>query len=159
MKKTILILSLATLLSACGKKESTEAVTEIKGSDPLTVADIDSFVGVYDLVRMDSEDCAASLQIIKLCGGVQVRNNHSASLSFCNVNKGAIITGDNRSSKNVTLEANVVKLVSLVFDERSTPPGKVKQKTTDSLTLEAGGVLRKFSDSKALQSLCFYQKR
>ncbi|MBC7714019.1 MAG: hypothetical protein H7177_11815 [Rhizobacter sp.] len=149
-------MSLAAILSACGKKESAATATEIKGSDPLTVTSVDSFVGDYDLVRMDTDDCGASLQIVKLCDGVQVRNNHSASESFCNINKGEIVTGDNRSSKNVTLDGNVIKSVSLIFDERSVPPGKVKQTVISLLTLGADGSLRKFTDGK---SSCFYQKR
>ena len=159
MKKTILVMCLALVLSACGKKDGVAPVTEIKGVDPITVMSAESFVGEYDLINMDSEDCGASLQIIKLCEGVQVRNNHSASESFCNINKGEIKTGDNRSSKNVTLEGNVIKLVALIFDERSTPPGKVKQTTVSILTLEADGTLRRLKDSTAGQSSCLYQKR
>ncbi|MBC7428174.1 MAG: hypothetical protein H7336_06155 [Bacteriovorax sp.] len=159
MKKIILFMTLVTILSACGKKESTVAPAELKGSDPLTVTGVESFVGDYDLIRMDTEDCGAGLQIIKLCEGVQVRNNHSAAESFCNINKGEIKTGDNRSSKNVTFEGNVIKSVALIFDERSTPPGKVKQTLISILTLEADGTLRKLSDSKAGQSSCVYQKR
>lgn len=164
MKTIILIMSLVTILSACGKKEGVAVLTEIKGSDPLneeiggsteSTIKVDNFIGVYDLVGIDEGDCGASLQIINLCGGVQVRNNHFATESFCNINKGEVITGDNRSSKNVTMEANVIKSVSLLFDERSTPPGRVKQTLISILTLEADGTLRKLKQT----SSCLYQKR
>lgn len=150
-------MSLGIVLCACGKKEIAQPVQEIKGNDPLTEFNIDSFVGNFDLINTESGDCAASMQIIKVCEGVQARNNHLASQSFCNINKGEISTGDKRSSTTVTLEANVIKSVSLIFDERSTPPGRVKQVVTNSLTFEEGGNLRKISESK--QSNCLYQKR
>ena len=150
-------MSFAFLLTACGKKESSPSSPEVKGNDPLTVFNIDSFVGNYDLINADSGDCAASMQIIKVCDGVQTRNNHLASQSFCNINKGEITTADNRTSTTVTMETNIIKSVQLIHDERSSPPGNVKQTVTNTLTIESDSNLRVVSDSK--QNNCLYQKR
>ena len=158
MNKIILFMSLAIVLSACGKKDSSQALQqEVKVNDPLTVFNIDSFVGNYDLINTERGDCAASMQIIKLCEGVQARNNHLASQAFCNINKGELSTADNRSSTTVTLEANVIKSIQSIYDERSTPPGNVKQVITNTLTIEGDGNLRSLSDSK--QNNCLYLKR
>lgn len=152
-------MSLITLLTSCGKKESAVAVQEIQGSDPITSTDVNTFVGVYDLIRMDTENCGASIQIIKLCEGLQLRSNNLGPEQFCNINKGEIRTGDNRSSTIVTLEANVLKSVVSIFDERSTPPGSVKLMFTNTLTLDGAGNLLKVSDLKSRKSRCLYQKR
>ena len=158
MNKIILIMSFAILLSACGKKDNSQALQqEIKGNDPLTVFTIDNFIGDYDLINTESGECAASMQIIKLCDGVQARNDHLASQSFCNINKGEITTADNRTSTTVTMETNIIKSVQLIHDERSSPPGNVKQTVTNTLTIESDSNLRVLSDSK--QNNCLYQKR
>jgi len=158
MQKIIMIMGFGVMLAACGKNnENAQPVQEINGSDPLTTFNIDSFVGNFDLVNAENGDCAASMQIIKICEGGQARNNHLASQSFCNVNKGEVRSGDKRSSTTVTLDGKVIKSVALIFDERSVPPGRVKQVVTNTLTLEDDVHLRKVSDSK--QSNCLYQKR
>lgn len=163
MIKPILIICSSLILSACGSKGGSPAVVSVtrpvESSEAVTVLSIDSFIGNYDLIEMGEGDCGASLQIIKLCEGVQVRNNHSASESFCNINKGEIKTGDNRSSKNVTFESNAIKSVALLFDERSIPAGQVKKTTIKILTLENGGILRKLSKSDTEDNSCIYQKR
>ena len=163
MKKVILIMSLLILASSCGKKENTAAVSEATGISPIDVTivslSLDSLEGVYDLISTDAEDCGASIQIIKRCEGVQVRNNNLRNESYCNVNKGEIKTGDNRSSTTVSLESNLLKSVVLIFDERSTPPGKVKQVLTSSLSMDENGNLLKIAESQAGKSKCLYQKR
>lgn len=159
MKNTIMVLSLVTLISSCGKDNSTGSVTEVEGRDPISTRDIDSFVGVYDLFRNDTDDCGGSLQIVKVCDGVQARSSSLVNQSFCNVNKGEIKTGDNRSSTTVTFEENTLTSISKIFDERSTPPGEVKQIISHSLSFDNEGNLLKRSESKNGQSSCLYQKR
>ncbi|MBY0412543.1 MAG: hypothetical protein K2Q18_00185 [Bdellovibrionales bacterium] len=157
MKNTILILSLVAMLSGCGKSEN--SVTEVRGGESLSTFDLDSLVGSYDILRTDSDDCSASLRIVKVCDGIQVRGSNSINQSFCNINKGEIKTGDNRGATTVTLETNVLKSVSLLFDERSTPPGNVKQVSTNILTLDSEGNLLKLAELKTGKSSCLYQKR
>ena len=166
MKTIILILSLITLLSACGKKDNTPApaaapgTTEVvKAIEPVKVVEAETFEGVYDLVEMETGDCDASIQLIKRCEGLQLQGNNFKHEEFCNINKGVLKTGDNRSSTNVTLEGNVLKSVVLIFDERLTPPENVKNTFTNTLTLEANGKLQKLSDLKSRKSSCHYQKR
>ncbi len=152
-----MIMSLGIVLSACGKNESSQASQEIKGNDPLSEFSIESFTGNFDLISTESGECAASMQIIKVCEGVQARNNHLASHSFCHINKGELVSGDKRSATTVTFEARAIKSTSLIFDGRSSPPGRVKQVVTNTLSFEKDGNLRFASDSK--QSICLYQKR
>jgi hypothetical protein len=159
MKKIILILSLVLLLSACGKKDNAENLSEVKGDNPISIGDVDSFIGAYDLIRMDTEDCGASLQIIKVCDGLQVRSNNLGNQSFCNINKGEIRTADNRSSTTNTYEDNILKSEIFIFDERSTPPGGVKEIFTNTLSIDANGNLLKLADLKTGKSSCLYQKR
>lgn len=159
MNKLILIMSFAALLSACGKKDGGRAVTEVNGNDPISARDIDSFVGVYDLLTSNNEVCGASIQIVKVCDGVQVRSNTLENKSYCNINKGEIRTGDNRSSTNVTFENNILKSVSLIFNERSTPPGDVKEIITNKLSTDENGNLVKELESPKGLSSCVYEKR
>lgn len=158
MKKIIMILSLVTIISSCGKDEGAKSPAEVDGRDPILTGDIDSFVGSYDLVQADSEDCGVSVQIIRACDGIQIRSTQSGNKSFCNVNKGEIITGDKRSSSNVTFEENVVKSVANIFDERSIPAGQIKEVITHTLSINAEGELLKQLESKAGISSCLYQK-
>jgi hypothetical protein len=160
MNKIILSLSLITLLSACGKKESAPVPEVVTGKDPLTtIIDIDSLVGTYDLIREDAGECGTSIQLNKRCEGIQLIDRETGNESFCNINLGEITTGDNRSSTNVTLEENVLKSVVLIFDERSTPPRNVKEIFTNSITLDEDGNIFKVSDLRNKKSSCLYQKR
>ena len=159
MKNIIMILGLTAILSACGSKGDSGSVSEVEGRDPITVADIESFVGIYDLVQADTDDCAASLQITRVCDGIQIRSNTSVKQSFCNVNKGEIKTGDNRSSTTVTLEENVLKSIATIFDERSVPAGSIKDVYTNVLTLVSNDQLLKEADVKTGKSRCLYEKR
>lgn len=167
MKRIILILSLITLLSACGKKANTPAAAAASGTtevvvkavEPVKVVEPETFEGVYDLVEIETGDCDASIQLIKRCEGLQLQGNNFKHEEFCNINKGELKTGDNRSSTNVTLEGNVLKSVVLIFDERLTAPDNVKNTYTNTLTLEFSGKLQKLSDLKSRKSNCHYQKR
>ena len=160
MKKMIMILSFVTLVSSCGKSNDSVVSGQVTGNGTLTTnGTIDSFEGVYDLIRMDTEDCEGSIELIKKCEGLQLRHNRLETENFCNINKGELKTGDNRSSTKVTLLDNVLKSVVLIFDERSIPAGKVKSTFTNTLTLDSEGNLLKVSDLKNRKSRCLYQKR
>lgn len=160
MNKIILSLGLLTLLLACGKKDNAPDAEVVTGKDPLTtIIDIDSLVGAYDLIRTDAGECGTSIQLNKRCEGIQLIDRETGNESFCNVNLGEITSGDNRSSATVTLEANVLKSIVLIFDERSTPPGSVKEIFTNSITLDEDGNIFKVSDLRNKKSSCLYQKR
>lgn len=163
MKKLFIVISLLSLVSSCGSKKTAEAAKEVKGTEPIVVTDeiltLEALEGEYDLLRADTENCGAAITIIKRCEGVQVRNSNFRHESYCNVNRGEIKTGDNRSSTTVTLEAKKLKTVSLIFDERSTPPGKVKQTFESSLSFDENGDLLKVADLSAGKTICLYKKR
>lgn len=162
MMKLILVLSVLALVSGCGSKGESSASQEVKGTDPITAGDgnitLGSLVGNYDLLRADTDNCGESIQIVERCEGVQVKNTNFRNESYCNVNKGEIRTGDNRSSITVSLSDKVLLSVAKIFDERAYPPGNVKQTFTSSISLDENGNLFKVAENAAGKTICLYQK-
>jgi hypothetical protein len=169
MKKIILLLSLIALAS-CGKtnKVNTGATTSTSGTSTYSVptnAAITDFEGTYDIIRMQSNDCGASIQLVRDCDGLKLlSNNNMGAEEFCNINRGERRNQrDNFLSTTVTLEGNVLRAVTTL---RSMPGPGERQDPRDSqvnftntLTLNSDGTLTKISHLKSRESRCLYQKR
>jgi hypothetical protein len=87
MKTLLIVLSLMTVATACGKSSnkvsSSAEGNNIGISNPITAV---NFVGVYDLVRSDTPDCGASVRIVSECGGYRLHSNHTMRPEeFCNI--------------------------------------------------------------------------
>jgi hypothetical protein len=159
MKTLLIVLSLMTVATACGKSSnkvsSSAEGNNIGISNPITAV---NFVGVYDLVRSDTPDCGASVRIVSECGGYRLHSNHTMRPEeFCNItnaphqnNPGNISPPPDRDGKVVVLEGNQLKSIHRVG------PNRV---FTSTLTLNANGVLVKVSDLKSRQSRCVFETR
>jgi hypothetical protein len=99
MKKTLLLVILAFLIS-CGKSPNqvSSATSDTSGNNTI-VASAVSFEGVYDLREANSQDCGASIRIVKECNGYKLLSNNLGPEEFCNVNKGEF-RGDNGTDRN-----------------------------------------------------------
>lgn len=166
MKNVFLLLSLVTVLASCGKdnKVSTEQLYgsgtgASSGTNGLEVGNINgvNFEGNYDVVRMDSPECGASIRIERVCNGYRLlSNNTDAAQDFCNVNRGeSKLVRPDRNPPNpdgsvvVTQSANQLKAVV-----------RVNQRTyTNVLTLENNGILVQDSNFKTRNGHCVFQKR
>ena len=171
MKKIILLLSLIALAS-CGKNNKVNSATPTSGTSAYstTSAAITDFEGSYDLIRMQTQDCGASIQLVRDCDGLKLlSNNNMGAEEFCNINRGDRRNQrDNSVSTIVTLEGNVLKAVTTLRDDGRNSnrgpgmPGQIgdSQVTfTNTLTLNGDGTLTKISHLKSRESRCLYQKR
>ena len=157
MKKNIYSLVVVTfiLMVSYGKTNTINTNATVNGVNGIntntTLTALSSFEGNYDLIRMGSNDCGASIQLIRDCNGLMLlSNNHMGAEEFCNINR-----GQNRNSAIVTLEGNVIKSV-VSMGER---PGQFQVSYTNTLTLNSDGTLVKISNLKSRESRCLYQKR
>lgn len=146
MKILILIL-LAMLAASCGKtnKVNTNANAESETINTVS-ANLAQFEGNYDLIRMRSDDCGASIQIVRECNGLMLLSNHLGPEEFCNINQGTF------KNKTVTLRGNELKSVMTVSEN-----SRINFNST--LTLTSDGTLAKISNLKGRQSRCLYLKR
>lgn len=150
MKKSLLCLQtflVMLIIASCGKsnKVNSGTVAEIKSTNTIT-SDFSHFVGNYDLIRMNSEDCGASIQLVRECNGLKLLSNHLGPEEFCNINKGRI------KNTTVTLVSNVLKSEVVVSDRE-------RMNFTNTLTFNDDGTLSKISNLKSRMSRCLYQKR
>lgn len=147
MKKLALLFCMIALFTACGKNNS--VISGVSGTSVLTASNTNSalnnFEGVYDLIAMRTEDCAASIQLVRECNGLKLLSNHLGPEEFCNINRGEM-----RNATNVTLEGNVLKSVVRVAPQLI---------FTNTLTLNSDGTMTKISNLKSRESRCLYQKR
>jgi hypothetical protein len=99
MKKTLFLMTLAFLMS-CGKSPNqvSSAPSETSGNNTIETTAV-SFEGVYDLREANSQDCGASIRIVKECNGYKLLSNNLGPEEFCNVNKGEF-RGDNGTDRN-----------------------------------------------------------
>lgn len=167
MKKIILILCALAFIVSCGSKEnkvnSTPSTTS--GSEGLEFAAITTFIGEYDIIRKDSQDCSNTIRIVSDCMGLKILSNgFNPAEEFCNINRGIqrfSHEGDNRTppnpdrvsngeTRNVTLTGNVLS-AELRLNERVS--------FTNTLTMNNNGILVKISNLKSRTSRCIYQKR
>lgn len=146
MKISNLIL-IAALIVACGKtnKVDTNQKKEVNNINTIS-ANFSQFEGNYDLVRMRSEDCGASIQIVRQCNGLVLLSNHLGPEEFCNINQGTL------KNRTVTLRGNELKSVTSVSEND-------RISFTSTLTLNGNGTLAKISNLKSRQSHCLYLKR
>lgn len=161
MKNSILVLLLvAVAFSSCGKSNKINT-NETSGTNGLTTTyanALTSFEGNYDLIRMGSDDCGASIQIVRDCDGLKLLSNHLGPEEFCNINKGEM------RSTIVTLQGNELKSVVNVVgngrDERNDPRNPQNRMSfTNTLTLNNDRTLVKISNLKSRMSRCVYLKR
>lgn len=162
MKNLLLVLSVVAVVSSCGKQNNVNS-GDTAGNNGLVASNVVNFEGNYDIVKMSSYDCGASLTIVKECNGYIVRNNVSRNAEdFCNVNKGEQRLGSNDRNPPppdrippspdgvvVTQQANELKSVVRVGN----------MAFTNTLTLESNGQLRKISNLKSRNIQCIFQKR
>lgn len=148
MKKTTLFLILLSTLVSCGKanKVNTGETNVASGVHSYTNG-INQFEGNYDLIKMGSDDCGASIRIVKDCEGLMVlSNNHDRPEEFCHINKGKF------KSTTVTLTGNELKAMTEVSAEKAII-------FTNTLTLNSDNTLYKISNLKSRKSRCVYLKR
>lgn len=139
--------------SCGGSKNNVNSGGLVSGSNGVnttTPLPLVNFEGVYDIMRMDSADCGASVRITRECAGYKLSSNHSRmDEDFCNLNRNA----DSRSDRNaviVTQEGNVLRSIVKIGPN---------QEFINMLTLQDNGVLVKASNFKGRTSRCIYQKR
>ena len=148
MKKLIIGTLAILILASCGKSNqvNTGKTPEIKGTSPYT-NDFSKFEGNYDLITRGSDDCGASIQIVKDCEGLKLlSNNHLGAEEFCHINQGQI------KDHIVTLEGNELKSVVTVSNN-------ARISFTNTLTLNNDGTMSKISNLKSRASRCLYLKR
>lgn len=174
MKVLILISLVSLMASSCGKSKNnvnSGTVATTSGSSTIQPAALVDFEGVYDLVRMDSEDCGASIRIVNQCNGYMLLSNNLGPEEFCNINKGEFALGNDNNDRNpplpdrnppnpdrnpppqkalVTQEGNLLKSIITLSPAVS---------FTNTLSLNEDGRLIKVSNLKSRQSRCIYQKR
>jgi hypothetical protein len=120
---------------------------------------------------MKSNDCDASIQIIKDCDGFKLLSNYLKPEEFCNINRGEI------NSKSVTLHGNELKsIIYFINNPRSERDARHPRDTnndrrhdlripqnnvnlTSSLLLNADGTLIKTSNLNNKMSHCVYLRR
>jgi hypothetical protein len=159
MKNSILIPFLIMAISSCGNSNKINSRETSGTSGYNTYTDsLSSFEGNYDLIRMESDDCGASIQIVRDCDGLKLLSNHLGPEEFCNINKGEI------RSTIVTLRGNELKSVVNVNDNdrnrRNDPRNPSNGLSfTNTLTLNSDKTLVKISNLKSRMSRCVYLKR
>jgi hypothetical protein len=163
MKKNILAFSALAMLTfiavSCGKTNTVGApATEVNHLSADTInSEITNFEGTYDLIRMRTEDCGASIRLVRECSGLRLLSNNMGPEEFCNINKGeSRSTRENSSTINTTLIGNVLKSVVTLNDGTRT---NNRVQFTNTLTLGSNGSLEKISNLKSRSSVCLYQKR
>lgn len=162
MKNSILALLLTMTFFSCGKsnKINSNQTSNVSGFNTYSDA-LASFEGNYDLIKMESDNCGASIQIVRDCDGLKLLSNHLGPEEFCNINKGEI------KSTIVTLQGNELKsVVSVVNDGRDGRDGRNDPRNpqnrisfTNTLTLNSDKTLIKISNFKSRISRCVYLKR
>ena len=184
MKHIALTFSLLVVLASCGKDNKVSSSTQEQNAVITPISNLVNFEGVYDLVRMESNDCGASIRIVQDCNGYQLISNHSMEIEeFCNVNKGEFRTNiryskesardrDSRDSRDTRYPSN---------PDRNPPNPDSNENTTvvtqegnqiravlrlspsiaftNTLTLTNDGILTKNSQLKSRTSRCIYQRR
>ncbi len=192
--KTLFFISLLSLLiTSCGKsKNAVNSGSTTSGTGTTTAiekAPMADFEGVYDLIRMDSEDCGANIRIVNQCNGYMLLSNHLGPEEFCNVNKGEyVFNSDNNDRNPPNPDRNPPNPDrnppnpdrNPPNPDRNPPPTTRVQKAvvtqegnllrsvitlsqnvsfTNTLTLNNDGTLIKVSNLKSRNSRCVYQKR
>jgi hypothetical protein len=162
MKNSVLILLITIVFSSCGKSNNINS-TETSGTSGFNTYSnaLANFEGNYDLISMGSDDCGASIQIIRDCDGLKLLSNHLGPEEFCNINKGEM------RSTIVTLQANELKSVVNVDandrdnrNQRNDPRNPQNRvRFTNTLTLYKDRTLVKISNLKSRTSRCVYLKR
>ena len=140
---TVLLLSIVS----CGKTNHIggDVASGTTGLSPMTT-DYSKLEGNYDLIKMRSADCGASIHIKRECNGLILISNHLGPEEFCNINRGE------EKNKTVTFNGNELKSV-VRFSENA------RLNFTSTLTLSNDGTLTKISNLKSRTSQCFYLKR
>jgi hypothetical protein len=147
--------------TSCGKSNKVNTNAEISATSGLNLYStaLTNFEGNYDLIKMGSEDCGASVRIVRDCEGLKLLSNHLGPEEFCNINKGEI------KSTTVTLQGNELKSVLNVFDNDQSD-GRIDPRNsqnrisfTNTLTLNSDRTLVKISHLKSRTSRCVYLKR
>ena len=168
MKIFITSFLFSALLISCGKSNQVSSNNSVTGNNSVLV-ESSNFIGVYDLVKMESDDCGASVRIVAECNGIKLLSNNLGPEEFCNINQGEIISsndprdGRNKTSTLVTQEGNQLKSVIKILDNGRNEPGRtggMQLTFTNTLTLSNdGSTLSKISHLKSRESRCLYQKR
>ena len=145
------------IFTSCGKSNLLDS-RETSGFNTYGNA-LASFEGNYDLVKMGSNDCGSSIQIVRECDGLMLLSNHLGPEEFCNINKGE------KKSINVTLVGNQLKSEMNVTDnrngrDRENAPSNPEKRMSfiNTLTLN-DKILIKISNFKSRMSFCEYLKR
>ena len=156
MRKLMIAASLMTILVSCGNSNKlSSAPATTSGTSPIVTADV-NFEGSYDIIRMETNDCGASIQITQECGGYRLHSNINPRIEeFCNINRnlpGSVTPPPDRDGKvSVTQEGNQLKAVVRI--------GR-NQEITNTLTLNNNGILVKSLDfPNNRRSRCIFQKR
>ena len=174
--KTLFFISLISLaVSSCGNSKNnvnSGSTTATSGSSTIEPAPLVDFEGVYDLVKMDSDDCGASVRMVNQCNGYKLLSNHLGPEDFCNINKGEFSLNNDGSDRNPPLPDRnppnpdrnpPVSQKMVVTQEGNTLKSTVSLGQniffTNTLTLQSDGVLIKISNLKSRTSRCIYQKR
>lgn len=190
--KTLFFIALISLtVSACGKSDNkVNSGNNAGGTTAIEApaAKLVDFEGVYDLIRMDSADCGASIRIVNQCNGYMLLSNHLGPEEFCNINKGEFAFSDNNDRNPPNPDRNPPNPDrnppnpdrNPPNPDRNPPPTARGQKAvvtqegnllrsvitlspnvafTNTLTLNNDGTLIKVSNLKSRTSRCIYQKR
>ena len=156
MKQLILLFILSIILSSCGKTNQVSSSANTYGNSPLQT-NPSNFIGVYDLIRMESDNCGVSIRIVGECNGVRILSNNSGPEDFCNINQGEIISRD-RTSTTVTQDGNRLQSIVRIFNDG--PMNGSQITFSNMLLLNSNGTeLTKLSTFKSRITRCIYQKR
>jgi hypothetical protein len=159
MKKLIILFIFSVLLISCGKSNQVATGNNsVTGNNSIEVSS-SNFIGIYDLVRMESDDCGASIRIVADCNGVKLLSNNLGPEEFCNINLGESIIR-NRTSTTVTQQGNQLQSIVRILEDGRNSPGRPQITFSNTLTLsDDGNTLAKISNLKSRVSRCLYQKR
>ena len=156
MKQLILLFILSIILISCGKANQVSSNNIITGNNPIQI-NPSSFIGVYDITRVESENCGVSIRIVGECNGLRILSNNSGPEDFCNINRGEIISRD-RTSITVTHEGKRLQSIVKIYNDGRTTGGRIT--FSNVLLLNSNGTeLTKLSTLKNRISRCIYQKR
>lgn len=191
--KNLLVITLITFAAiSCGKNNKVNtgpAAVVVVNNFETPSKSIENFAGTYDLIKMKSDDCGASIELVKECEGLILFSNHLGPEEFCHINQLDNRNNNNRENNRntnwennrndnrfddhtmdprfensnavVTLIGNELKsVITVSADNRNDRHRNENQVIyTNTLTLNSDGTLSKISNFKSRESRCLYLKR